>query len=280
MSASTSTWTPPAGRIGNLTPEQEKALEEFRTQIKADGLYVEGGRHDDATLLRFLRARKFDVKLAKEMFAACEKWRTEFGTNDLIKDGFAFPEHEQVSEIYPQFYHKTDKEGRPIWIERLGKVDFTALNKITTEDRLLRHLVYEYEKFLHERLPACSAAVGHPVETSCSILDLKGVGLGQFFQVKAYVGKVANIGQNYYPETMGKFYIINAPFLFSTVWNVVKGWLDPVTAAKIDILGSSYKDKLLQNIVPENLPTDLSGTCTCSPSCSLSDAGPWNPAHQ
>lgn len=27
---------------------------------------------------------------------------------------------------------------------------------------------------------------------------------------------------------MGKFYIINAPYLFATVWNFVKPWLDPV----------------------------------------------------
>lgn len=181
-----------------------------------------------------------------------------------------------MHQIYPQYYHKVDKEGRPIWIEQLGKVDFTALNKVTTQERLLRNLVFEYEKFLIERLPACSAAVGHPVETSCSILDLKGVGISTFFQVKAYVGEVTNVGQNYYPETMGKFYIINAPWGFSTVWSVVKGWLDPVTAAKIEILGSGYKPKLLENIAEENLPPELQGTCKCSPSCTLSDAGPWN----
>lgn len=85
MSASSS-WTPPPGRVGNLTPEQQKALDEFRAQIKADGLYVTE-RHDDATLLRFLRARKFDIKLTKDMFAACEKWRKEYGTNEIFTYG-------------------------------------------------------------------------------------------------------------------------------------------------------------------------------------------------
>ena len=83
MSTAT-TWTPQPGRVGNLTPEQQKALDDFRELLKSEGLFVVE-RGDDATLLRFLRARKFDIKLAKDMFAACEKWRKEFGANDLIK---------------------------------------------------------------------------------------------------------------------------------------------------------------------------------------------------
>jgi hypothetical protein len=268
-------WTPQPGRVGNLTPEQQKALDEFRELLKSEGLFVEE-RGDDATLLRFLRARKFDVKLARDMFAACEKWRKEYGTNDLYKNGYDFPERNEVNKYYPQYYHKTDKEGRPIYIERLGQVDTTALYKVTTQERLLRRLVWEYEKFLIDRLPSCSTAAGHPVETSCTILDLKGVGIGQFFSVKSYVNEASAIGQNYYPETMGKFYIINAPWGFNTVWNVVKGWLDPVTAAKINVLGTSYSGALLEQIPAENLPTDFGGKCTCEGGCSLSDAGPWN----
>ena len=58
---------------------------------------------------------------------------------------------------------------------------------------------------------------------------------------------------------MGKFYIINAPFLFTTVWSIVKGWLDPVTVSKIVILNKSYKDDLLKQIPAENLPKDFGG---------------------
>lgn len=34
---------------------------------------------------RFLRARKFDVAKAKIMIIACEKWRKEFGVEELCK---------------------------------------------------------------------------------------------------------------------------------------------------------------------------------------------------
>lgn len=75
---------------------------------------------------------------------------------------------------------------------------------------------------------------------------------------------------------MGKFYVINAPWGFSTVWSLVKGWLDEATVAKIHILGSSYTSDLLKQVPADSLPKFLGGACDCPGGCSLSDAGPWN----
>jgi hypothetical protein len=110
----------------------------------------------------------------------------------------------------------------------------------------------------------------------CTILDLNNVSLTNFYRVKDYVMKAASIGQDRYPECMGKFYIINAPWAFSAVWGIIKPWLDEVTVSKIDILGSGFKEKLLAQIDPGNLPKEFGGTCSCPGGCSLSDAGPWN----
>lgn len=267
-------YKPPEGRLGNLTVPQQQALDKFRQELQEAGIFVPE-RMDDATLLRFLRARKWDVALAKQMLADAEKWRKDFGVDDIVKN-FDFQEKAEVDKYYPQSYHKTDKDGRPVYIERLGFINVTELRKVTTTERQLKSLVFEYEKFLNERLPACSRAVGHPVETSCTILDLKNVGLKAFWNVKDYVQETSKIGQNYYPETMGRFYIINAPWMFSTVWSVIKAWLDPVTVAKINIPSGDGKKELLEQIPAENLPIEFGGTCKCVGGCSLSDAGPWN----
>jgi hypothetical protein len=257
-----------------LTVEQQHILDKFKKELEAAG-YYDPKRHDDATLLRFLRARKFDLEKAKAMFINNEEWRKSFGVEDIVKN-FDFKEKAEVDKYYPRFYHKTDKEGRPVYIEQLGKIDVNALYAITSKDRLLQHLVWEYEKFIDERLPICSAQIGHLVETSCTIMDLKNVGIGTFYKVKDYVFAAAKIGQDQYPECMGKFYIINAPFMFSTVWSLIKPWLDEVTVAKIDILGSNYIEVLRTQIPEENLPASLGGKCNCPGGCSLSDAGPWN----
>ena len=151
-----------------------------------------------------------------------------------------------------------------------------ALNAATTTERQLQRLVLEYEKSLTERLPACSLAIGHPVETFCTILDLGSVSLSNFYRVKDYVSAAASIGQDRYPETMGKFYIINASWAFSAVWAIIRPWLDEVTAAKVEIVGGGYKEALLKQIPKENLPKEFGGECQCVGGCSMSDAGPWN----
>ncbi|CAA7268985.1 unnamed protein product [Cyclocybe aegerita] len=268
-------YQPLPGRLGNLTMIQLHTLEKLKKELKEEGHFDEK-RMDDAMLLRFLRARKFDLVKTKEMLLNAEKWRKDFGVDDIVAN-FDFKEKAEVDKYYPQYYHKTDKDGRPVYVERLGKLDIKALYAATTQERQLQRLVLEYEKFLNDRLPACSKQVGHPVETSCTILDLGGVSLSNFYRVKDYVFQASSVGQDRYPETMGKFYIINAPWAFSAVWQVIKPWLDEVTVKKIDILGGSYKDALLKQIPVENLPAEFGGACNCPGGCSMSDAGPWNP---
>ncbi|KAJ8073649.1 cytosolic factor, phosphatidylinositol/phosphatidylcholine transfer protein [Marasmius tenuissimus] len=268
-----SSYKPPPGRLGNLTSEQEAALEQLKKELKDENAFVEQ-RMDDATLLRFLRARKFDVALAKKMLLDAEQWRKDFGVEDLIKN-FDFAERDEVAKYYPQYYHKTDKAGRPIYIERFNNLDIAALQKHTTFPRLLQRLVLEYEKSFSDRLPATSKAHGHPIESFCTILDLSHISLSNFYRVKDYVMSASSVGQDRYPETMGKFFIINAPWTFNTVWWAVKPWLDEVTVRKIDISRTGNVEGLLKEIDKENLPKDLGGTCECSGGCDKSNAGPW-----
>ena len=258
------------GYPGHLSGDQQAKLEQLRKELHAEGFT---DRTDDPSLLRFLRARKFDVAAAKKMFVDCEHWRKEFGVDEL-KRTFDFKEKAEISAFYPQYYHKTDVDGRPVYIEQLGGIDLHKMYKITTQDRMLQNLVMEYEKFTDDRLPACSRMKGELVETSCTIMDLKGVGVTSIKSVYSYVSAASAIGQNYYPERMGKFYIINAPWGFSTAFSVIKKLLDEVTAKKIHILGSSYSADLLKQIPAENLPVKFGGKSD-TPQVELSDVGPW-----
>ncbi|KAK4461079.1 CRAL-TRIO domain-containing protein [Cladorrhinum samala] len=262
---------PQPGHPGFLTQAQQAQVAQLRLLLEAEGFTK---RLDTLTLLRFLRARKFDVELAKKMFVDCEKWRQETKLDDTVPT-WEYPEKEQIFKYYPQYYHKTDKDGRPVYIEQLGGIDLNAMYKITTGERMLTNLAVEYERLADPRLPACSRKAGTLLETCCTIMDLKGVGLTKAPQVFGYVKQASGLSQNYYPERLGRLYLINAPWGFSTVWNVVKAWLDPVTVEKIHVLGGGYQKELLGQIPAENLPKQFGGTCECAGSCALSDMGPW-----
>lgn len=162
-----------------------------------------------------------------------------------------------------------------MYIEQLGNIDLNAMYKITTGERMLQNLVCEYEKLVDPRLPACSRKSGQLLETCCSIMDLKGVGISKVSSVYGYVKQASAISQNYYPERLGKLYLINAPWGFASVFSIVKGFLDPVTVQKIHVLGSGYHAELESQVSNENLPKIFGGTCECEKGCAFSDEGPW-----
>lgn len=150
------------------------------------------------------------------------------------------------------------------------------MNKITTQERMLQNLAVEYEKVSDPRLPACSRKSGHLLETCCTIMDLKGVGISKISSVYGYVKEASAMSQNHYPERLGRLYLINAPWGFSSVFSMIKSFLDPVTVEKIHVLGSGYQSELLAQVPAENLPKQFGGSCDCPGGCGFSDAGPWS----
>lgn len=56
--------------------------------------------------------------------------------------------------------------------------------------------------------------------------------------------------------------MINAPWFFTGIWTMIKPWLDPVTAAKIVIVGSDYLPTLLEYIDISQIPEEYGGKRT------------------
>jgi hypothetical protein len=133
---------------------------------------------DYFTLLRFIRARDYDLHKASAMYTAHVKWRAEMGVDTILED-FHFTEREHYLQVYPQGYYKTDKLGRPISIQHLGKVDPKRIKEITTEDRMIKFHVQEYERFLKHIAPVCSKVYGRQVDQIFAILDVKGAALSR-----------------------------------------------------------------------------------------------------
>jgi len=265
--------------------DEDTILKQFREQLTQEGLIHDGDSigTDDRTLLRFLRARQFNLKAAKQMWKNCVEWRNTVegvGIDELYRkiDPWDYPEREHVFNCWPLWFHKTDKKGRPLNVHFFGGINMPNLYKHISPERHWQTVLVNCESLTREVLPATSQALDKPVEGTFVIVDLKGFGLSQFWQMKNLARQSFQVSQDYFPETMAQLAIVNAPSSFTTIWSFIKPWLAKETVAKVDILGSDYQKVLLNLIDAENLPSSLGGKCTCEEhgGCEKSNAGPWS----
>ncbi|KAJ6776789.1 PHOSPHATIDYLINOSITOL/PHOSPHATIDYLCHOLINE TRANSFER PROTEIN SFH13 [Salix koriyanagi] len=236
--------------------KEESAVHELRQKLLERDLLPPG--HDDYhTLLRFLKAREFNIDKTIQMWQEMLNWRKEYGTDSILED-FEFDELEEVLQFYPHGYHGVDNEGRPVYIERLGKAHPSKLMRITTIERYLKYHVQEFERVIQEKFSACSVASKRRICSTTTILDVQD--------------------SNYYPETLHRMFIVNAgPGFKKMLWPAAQKFLDAQTIAKIQVLEPRSLPKLLEVIESNQLPDFLGGSCSCSAGgCLRSSKGPWN----
>ncbi len=113
-----------------------------------------------------------------------------------------------------------------------------------------------YETLLNDIFRACTeqkkreTGDGTRVMQTCTILDLKDIKLMNVSASYKFVKPASLMAQDNYPEILGNMFILNAPFLFTGIWAIVKMWIDDKTKEKIQILGSSYKKELARYADP------------------------------
>ncbi|KAI9164492.1 hypothetical protein H9P43_008351 [Blastocladiella emersonii ATCC 22665] len=195
-------------------------------------------QHPDPFVLRFLRARKFDVPKAYAMLVAALKWRVENDVQSVVEQGESLIDPSQFQG--KAYFYKNDKVGRPVIY-----INARLHNKSAQSEAMLqRHTVYLME--------TARLVLPPGIETVTIVFNLTGFGLSNMDQ--GMVQFLVSCLQNYYPESLGTCLIVNAPWVFSGIWKIIKPWLDPVVQAKIFFAKST---ELGQYIDEANLPADV-----------------------
>ena len=223
-------------------------------------------------ILRFCRARKFDFVKIAEMIDKYFAWKKEVN-HDAIGE-ISIENYRDVKNFYSHGYYGIDKKGRPIYIEQVNSLRSTDMFAKYTDEQLSKYYMQSYERMLHIIFPECSRVAGRRIDSSVAIMDLKDANLLKLFsgKIKAFMMIAINIAQDFYPECLGSMYIINAGFFFSGCWAVVKGWVDPKTQQKINVISGKGRTELAQIVEFDSLPKFMGGK---GERPLIDDHGPW-----
>ncbi|KAJ2938004.1 hypothetical protein O0L34_g14458 [Tuta absoluta] len=244
--------------LGELTPMQESRLLQLRKWI-AD--LQKGKVPSDTTILRFLRAREFNVEKAREMLSQSLLWRKKHQVDRLLSE---YDTPDVVKQYFPGGWHHHDKDGRPLYILRLGQMDVKGLLKSIGEDGLLKLTLHVCEEGL-KLLEEATRSSEHAVHSWCMLVDLDGLNMRHLWRpgVRALL-RIIQIVEANYPETMGRVLIVRAPRVFPILWTIVSTFIDENTRSKFLFYGG--KDYLqpggLLDYIPKDLiPDFLGGPC-------------------
>ncbi|KAF8820780.1 hypothetical protein IE077_002823 [Cardiosporidium cionae] len=260
----------------NLLPDQLATLSLFKNQIQESDDFCTMCKND-LTLLRFLRARNFDLGKATFMLQESLKWRKEFDV-EHITTVEQFPFSQELAQYYPRGFHGIDKCGRPIYIDCIGKLQLDKALQVAERSTLLRRYAQEYEFLSQIILPACSIQAKRTIEQTFTIVDLRGLTFSMFnMTTKRYISDMAGMSQNNYPEILGEMCFIGVSRFFRIIWAFLKNLLDARTESKITLLccNDKWREYLLERIDAHQLPLFLGGTRDCDDTWSNMDFGPW-----
>ena len=162
---------------------------------------------------------------------------------------------------FPFAYCGHDKTGCPIYWEKAGITiaNYALFKHFANEDQLVSHHIVQQEAMLKIHLKYASHHYKKNITQQICVCDMNYIKLGLDTTTLQYFIRACAIDLAYYPERLKKFYIINAPFFFRTIWAVVKPFLGPKTLAKIVIIGSDFKSQIEELIEPNQIPAYLGG---------------------
>jgi hypothetical protein len=218
------------GFVGELSEEQEKALFATRAAVK-DCVYPERDgsgwfRLDDRIVLRFLRAKAFNVPKAVAMIKDHLKFRCQWRPND-IRD--TDPDIAAFTKAGIWEVIGDTNDGHPVELLRFRNyhpADFTM-------DQFTRAIVFHRERVL-EKLSRPRQDPVHQGgeefilrERSLIIFDAAGWRVGDQGTANGMrqIRLLTDILTNQYCETLGVGCIVFAPAMFRWAWAMIRPWM-------------------------------------------------------
>lgn len=197
---------------------------------------------DDFMIRRFLRARDLNVEKASSMFLKFLKWRRTAVPNGFISEAQIQNELAQSKLIMQGF----SKKGNPVVIS------------LPSRHYPSKRDMEEFKNLVVYYLDKLCASMPTGQEKLIVIADFQGWGYSNC-DIRGYLAAL-EIVQSYYPERLGKVFLVHVPFLFMKAWKIIYSFIDNNTKHKfIFVEDKNLSTTLLEDIDDSQLPEIYGG---------------------
>ncbi|XP_069186564.1 uncharacterized protein [Procambarus clarkii] len=212
---------------------------QLKEKLSSSAISIEHMKIDERTLKRYLKAFH-TVDAAYERILATNAWRQDFDVANITRNtpGVKKTFDTKICEILNQ----RDRQERPLIYVAVRN---HSIQKRNVDDMTL-FIVYMLET-------AADKCQEDGPDNVCLLFDMKNFSL--MCMDYAVLKTLYTIMTDHYPERLGVCLVLNAPFIFSACWVIIRSWLDDNTAGKIKFIKSD--DELSLYIDPTFLPADL-----------------------
>ncbi|CAL5408140.1 unnamed protein product [Camellia sinensis] len=247
---------------GNRNSRSNRSVQSIdgpRTTEKGFPAHIHQG-YPTETLARFLKAREGNVTKAHKMLVDSLKWRVESEIENML-----------AKPIVPTDLYRAVRDSQLIGLSGYSREGSVRLTKHLFGEATFRlmvrlvegckHVVHYYVQShiqINEYrdcviLPSATKKYGRHISKCLKVLDMTGLKLSALSQIKL-LSIISTIDDLNYPEKTLTYYIVNAPYIFSACWKVVKPLLHERTRKKIQVLSGSGQDDLLKIMDYASLP--------------------------
>jgi len=216
----------------SMTQSEKNALDKFRNRVAP--ILTKWYMKQDIYLIRWLRARDFDVNAAETMLRQNLRWRKENKIDSIHLENWS----DMIKEFHATM-DTYDKDGRPVGVIDIYDWDIRQAAIQGKGQRLLRYLDYLMENVttqVYERLGA-----GMPVTQWKVLGNADGFNLiqhGCALCIPLWIQFVQGL-EKHYTGWLDEFIIIDAPSTINIVFEAVKPFLSTQTRDAIKIFSAN-----------------------------------------
>uniref|UniRef100_A0ACD5WDX3 Uncharacterized protein n=1 Tax=Avena sativa TaxID=4498 RepID=A0ACD5WDX3_AVESA len=210
-----------------------KKVAEMRAVVEAQDPSAKD-EDDDFVLRRFLRARDHNIVKASAMLLQYLSWKRSAKPNGSISDDEVRGEIAKGRIRLEGF----DRLGRPMGYLYSAR-HFPA-----------RHDFEDYKRYCAYVLDKICSSLPAGQEKFAAVVDLRGWGYSNL-DIRGYLAGL-NILQNYYPERLGRVFVIHVPYIFMAAWRIVYPFIDERTRSKIVFVADKDLDATLHDAIDDS----------------------------